>query len=68
MSSAAIYFFFIHSMTNLIIGSAQLPTDATANRLSGTLSKPLTGFSLQALLIHLSAKSPTLCPAAIGML
>lgn len=35
----------IHSMTNLVIGSVQLPTDTGANRLSGTLAKPLTAFS-----------------------
>lgn len=55
-------------MANLVIGSAQLPTDPTENCLSGTAARPLTALSLQAPLIHLSAKSPALCPAAGEML
>lgn len=59
--------FVIPTVTNLVIGSAQLPADATANRLSGTFAEALTAFCLQAPLIYRPARSPTRCPAAVGM-
>lgn len=49
---------------NLLNDKASDWISSAANCLSGTLAKPLTTFSLQAPLIHLSAKSPTLSPAA----